>query len=127
MTNATLFHDWHPSPSGLIGNLSQWQQRMLMTYPRPTEGEMYDRHINVIKEEEVAYRFMGWFDSPENAEKIQHWRREARRTTRISLFLKLNTEKGDVIKVPGGEYFRDASYKNDCSRYNKVELLKLMK
>ncbi|MGI9282934.1 MAG: hypothetical protein ACR2PX_25340 [Endozoicomonas sp.] len=98
-----------------------------MTYPNPTIGEMYDQHVNVFREEEVAYRFMGWFDSPEGGDKVQHWRREARMTTRVTFLLKLNTQKGDVIKVPSGEYYRDSSFRNDGSRYNKVEMLKLVK
>ena len=128
MFNATVYSDWQPKPSGLIGNLNKWQQRMLWQYPRPVTGEMYDCHINIQAEEEVAYRFMGWFPSiDDEGELVQHWRREARRTTRVSFFLKLNTKKGNVIQCPDGEYFRDSSYKNDCSRYNKVELLKLIK
>ena len=91
---------------------------MLAKYPEPVVGELYDLHINLLKAEEVAYRFMGWFDDVEG--RVQHWRREARKTARISFFLKLKTRKGDVITTPDGHYFRDASFKDNGSRYNRV-------
>jgi hypothetical protein len=97
---------------------------MLSTYPSPVIGEMYDPHIDVIKEEEVAYRFRGWFDAEDGYGRVQQWRREARKTTRVTFFLRLSTQKGEVITAPDGEHFRDASYKNDCTRYNKVTRLK---
>ena len=119
--NATIKFHWKPSPSGLIGNLSQWQEAMLAKYSNPVVGEMYDLHINVPKEEEVAYRFMGWFDGDDG--RVQHWRREARKTARVSFFIKLTTHKGEIITTADGLHFRDVSYQDDGSRYNRVFMM----
>ncbi|GAA4650683.1 hypothetical protein GCM10023116_29660 [Kistimonas scapharcae] len=120
--NATIKFDWKPSPSGLIGNLSQWQLEMLRKYPDPEIGEMYNLHINLVKNEEVAYRFMGWFDDEQG--RVQHWRREARQTARVSFLIKLKTRKGDVVTTPDGLHFRDVSFKDDNSRYDRVFMMR---